>query len=113
MNAITRIPALPDLRSTNPLGFSDNALSIMASDDAEFERSARRRGYLEAGECFGFRVISRNLRHGSPTSDGPIFGTRIEALTDAYSATTEGFIFERIERVRTTLASIGTAQVAA
>lgn len=113
MNAITRIPAAPELTSANPLGFSDNALSIMASDDAEFERSARRRGYLEAGECFGFRVISRNLRNGSPTSDGPIFGTRIEALTDAYTVDARGFIFERIERVRTSLASIGAAQVAA
>lgn len=113
MNAITRISAAPDLTSANPLGFSDNALSIMAMDDAEHERWSRRRGYLEEGDCFGYRVVSRNLRTGAPASDGPIFGSRIEALTDAHTTRTKGFVFEGVVRVRTSLASIGTARVAA
>lgn len=83
------------------LGFTETALAVMAGDDAAAEDRAKERGWLKPGESYGYRVINRNITNGSPASDGPIHRTRIDALIAAHTDPTPGFVFERVEVVRT------------
>lgn len=91
------------------LGFTEAALWAMSAADAEYELSDRRRGRIDPEHAYGFRAINRCTRTGSPTMDGPIFPTRIEALADGHLNGTPGYVFERVERVLTSAQSLAAS----
>jgi hypothetical protein len=83
------------------LGFSERALAVMAGDDAAYEHRALERGSLQPGESYGYKAIFRDLSTGSPTNEGTIYRTRLDALIAGHTNPSARFLFERVEVVRT------------
>ena len=98
MNAPAKIEA--------PSILSRKAIAEMTRVDLEHENWCKRKGYMKAGECHGFRAVFRSIKHGGIWDDARIYRTRAEALEAAHNAIIPNHVFERVERVNTGLHSV-------
>ena len=85
---------------------SRKAIAEMTRVDLEHENWCKRKGYMKAGQCHGFRAIYRSTVHGGIWDDARIYRTRAEALEVGHSTIIPNHVFERVERVSTALHSI-------
>ena len=89
---------------------SEKAAAVMDARDREFEDWSRRKGHLTSEKCFGFVPTFRDVNTGA-IQHGNFHATRSAALEAAYDperiARCPDTITERIERVTTSLRTVG------
>lgn len=76
------------------------AISEMSREDAKAEATAKRNGWMQPDESYGFVCISRNVRTGA-VQHSPLYRTRAEALQAVMGPKRGDWMHESIERTRT------------